>query len=81
MKRLRNALILLGILGGSGFVAYQLLLTDDARQSLSKGATTVKDGVATIKEMIDEKRGIVMEDDQPLPNVESTRQEWESIGY
>lgn len=81
MKRLKGTLILLTLAVGSGCLCYRMLLTDEAKASLAKGCQSVANGYATIKEALEDRYGVVMEDDQPLPNVAETRHEWGTLGY
>lgn len=81
MRRIRGWLVFNGLLVGSVYLAYQLLLTDEAKQSLKDGVTSVVRGVVLTIDAIEEQRGILVDDDQPLPNVESTNAQWEAIGF
>lgn len=81
MKRIRASLILLATAVGGGCLAYQLLLTDEAKESLSKGVESIAKGYATMKEAMEDRYGVVMESDDPLPNVIATKRDWEALGY
>lgn len=81
MKRLKATVILMLLAAGGGYLAYQTLLTDEAKESLVKGWQSVAKGYATVKDAMEERYGVVMEDDQPLPNVAETKREWEALGF
>ncbi len=34
-----------------------------------------------MKEAMEDRYGVVMESDDPLPNVIATKREWEALGY
>lgn len=81
MTRLKINLALLGVAVAAGVAAYQLLLTDEAKHSLRMGVDSLGHGFTIIRDLVEERRGLIMDDDQPLPNVQKTKQDWEALGY
>ena len=68
------------LLAGVGVALYQLLLTDEAKNSLKNSYGVVKDAYQGITDKFIDMRGIVM-DEGELPNQEATRLQWEALGY
>lgn len=81
MKKLSASLILVAIAAGAGYLAYQMLLTDEAKESIAQGVKGVGDAYTAVKDTLQDQYGVVMEDEQPLFNVEETKREWEALGY
>lgn len=62
---------------GAGVFVYRALLTDEARQSLKRGAQAVKNTVETVNEALSEKQNI---DKDELPNWKRTQEQWDALG-
>lgn len=80
MGRLRTTLVLAGAIGATGFAAYRLLLTDDAREHVEMAASAVRTSVERIMTVMDDVKGHEMREDV-LPNREATIADWEALGY
>lgn len=78
MRRLRTMLIMAALAAGAGVAAYRLLLTDEARASLRRSASQVKDTVETLNDKLGEKQNI---DVDSLPNRQRTNEMWDALGY
>jgi predicted sugar kinase len=63
------------------YTAYKLLLTEEAKKSLSTTLNSMKAAYISIRNNIEDHYGLVIETDTNLPNVEKTKDEWRSIGY
>lgn len=72
----RTAVLMLVAVGASVFV-YRALLTDEARQSLKRGAQAVKNTVEKVNEALSEKQNI---DKDELPNWKRTQEQWDALG-
>lgn len=72
----RTAVIML-VAVGAGVLVYRALLTDEARQSLKRGAQAVKNTVETVNEALSEKQNI---DKDELPNWKRTQEQWDALG-
>lgn len=80
MEKLRTTLIVVGVVGAAGAIAYRLLLTDDAREDLETALSAVRTSIDRITTVMDDVRGHEMREDV-LPNREATMADWEAIGY
>lgn len=78
MRRLRTMLIMAALAAGAGVAAYRLLLTDEARASLRRSASQVKDTVETLNNKLGEHQNI---DIDSLPNRQRTNEMWDALGY
>ena len=78
MRRLRTMLILAALTAGAGVAAYQILLTEEARASLRRSASQVKDTVETLNDKLGEHQNI---DIDSLPNRQRTNEMWDALGY
>ena len=78
MRRLRTMLILAALSAGAGVAAYQILLTEEARASLRRSASQVKDTVETLNDKLGEHQNI---DIDRLPNRQRTNETWDALGY
>ena len=77
---IKRTIGLILLAGGVGVALYQMLLTDEAKNSLHNSYLRVKDAYTQIKETLVDVHGIVMEENE-LPNQESTRLQWEALGF
>ena len=75
MKKLLRSAVVIATAAGVGYVVYKEVLSDEAKQN------TVKTSYERINEVINSVRGDVMPDDGPLPNVQTTMQQWKDLGY
>ena len=71
-------LIMAALAAGAGVAAYRVLLTDEARASLRRSASQVKDTVETLNDKLEEKQNI---DVDSLPNRQRTNEMWDALGY
>ena len=78
MRGTKNLILLGALLAGAGIVAYRVLLTDEARQSLARCAKEVCDVVKRIDETLEgtQNNGV-----DPVVNARQTEKEWEILGY
>lgn len=79
MKRPLGKLLMLGALTGAAVLTYQLLLSEEAKESLRAGAKSVKEACDKVCDVINGQEGTVMEDD--MPSRQSTQRQWKSLGY
>ena len=78
MRGTRNILLRGTLLAGAGIVAYRVLLTDEARQSLARCAREVCDVVKRIDETLE---GTQNNGTDAAVNAQQTAWEWEMLGY
>ena len=81
MRRLRQRIILLGLLGGALYLTYEYGLNDEAKENLRKAVKAVEETYEQILQMTEAAGGQIMEDDEPLANVQATQRQWELLGY
>lgn len=81
MKKLLRGVVVIATAAGVVYVVYKEVLTDEAKQNIKKMMETVKTSYERINEVINSVRGDVMPDDGPLPNVQTTMQQWKDLGY
>lgn len=81
MKKLLRGVVVIATAAGVGYVVYKEVLTDEAKQNIKKMMETGKTSYERINEVINSVRGDVMPDDGPLPNVQTTMQQWKDLGY
>lgn len=72
----RTAALVL-VAAGASVLVYRALLTDEARQSLKRGAQAVKNTVETVNEALAEKQNV---DKDELPNRKRTQEQWDALG-
>lgn len=77
----KNILIGSAVLIASGYLFYTYGLRDDAKRKIEELAQASKKAYTTISELIEQHQGVVIEDTSSLPNVQSTKRQWESLGY
>lgn len=81
MKKLLRGVVVIATAAGVGYVVYKEVLSDEAKQNIKKMVETVETSYESINEVINSVRGDVMPDDGPLPNVQTTMQQWKDLGY
>lgn len=81
MRRLRQRIILLSLLGGALYLTYEYGLNDEAKENLRKAVKAVEDTYEQVLQIAEAARGQIMEDDEPLANVQATERQWELLGY
>lgn len=78
MRRVRNAIVLLALLGTAGWLSYRYLLSDEAKKGLHDAARDVKDAYEHIAEVMRAAQGTYVKED--LPNRRQTEAQWEELG-
>lgn len=81
MRRIVGAAVGLGLIVAGGYGFYRYGLNDMARENLKKTARAVAKSYKQLSDVITAAQGMVMEDEGPLPNVQSTQQQWEALGF
>ena len=79
MKRIKTTLVLVGGVALALAAAYNVLLSDQAKESLRSGARAVRDACDKVCDAVNESYGVVMDDN--LPNREKTERQWSDLGY
>ena len=79
MRRMRNAIVLIGLVGAAGWFAYRHLLSDEAKKGMKDAAQEVKSAYQRISDMVSEAQGSYVKED--LPNRRQTEAQWSNLGY
>lgn len=79
MRRIRNAIVLIGLVGAAGWFAYSHLLSEEAKKGMKDAAQEVKSAYQRISEMVSEVQGSYVKED--LPNRRQTEAQWAKLGY
>ena len=80
VRKLRTTLTVAALAAGTVYLAYRLLLSDEAKESIKNGARAVNDAVERMCKVVDDTQGSVMEEDV-LPNRQRTEQQWDALGF
>lgn len=78
MKKFGTLLCSAAVVCLAGAAAYKLLLTDEARATLSRSAREVRDSVHTINESLGEQQN---NEKEALDNKRRTSEMWRALGY
>jgi len=57
------------------------VLNDEAKESVKGATKAIERAYGKLAEMADAAKGQVMEDDQPLANVQATARQWKNLGF
>lgn len=79
MKRIKTTLVLVGGVALALAATYNILLSDQAKESLRNSARAVRDACDKVCDVVNESYGVVMDDN--LPNREKTERQWSNLGY
>ena len=77
-KRVRGLLALGAAVTILGVAAYRMLLTDEARASLKRSATEVRNTAQTLNERLGDKRN---NEQAVRANQQRTEEMWRALGY
>lgn len=77
--RYKVPVVLLAGLTAAGFVAYRVLLTESAKESMRAGVNTARRACEEILDVVSTSQGSVVEEDM-LPNRVRTEEQWEALG-
>lgn len=81
LKTLRNDLIMVAVLCAAGYVAYQLLLDDKAKEGVSSMAHTVKDSYTQLSNLVNDRIGTIMDEDVVTQNRKDIKEAWAELGF
>ena len=81
MVRARGTLTTLTLTCVALVCLYEFGLSDEAKAKAKTAAKSVKDSCAKIGRVIQDVQGVTMKDEGPLPNAQSTKAQWEAIGF
>ena len=81
VKRVRNDLILAGVIVAAGYVAYNFLLDDNAREGVATMNRTIRESFNHLSNMVNEHIGTIMDEDAVAQNRADVKEAWQSIGF
>lgn len=81
IKRMRNDLILAGVFVVAGYVAYNFLLDERAREGVATLNRTIRESYNNLSSMINEHIGTIMDEEVVTQNRADIREAWEELGY
>lgn len=81
VKRVRNDAIMMVLLCAAGYVAYQVLLDDNAKQGIKDMTKTVVDSYVSITDMVNEHIGTIMDEETVVQNKMNIKQAWADLGF
>lgn len=79
MGRIRNAIVLIGLVGAAGWFAYSHLLSEEAKKGMKDAAQEAKSAYQRISEIVSDAQGSYVKED--LPNRRQTEAQWAKLGY
>lgn len=79
MRRIRNAIVLIGLVGAAGWFAYSHLISEEAKKGMKDAAQEAKSAYQRISEIVRDAQGSYVKED--LPNRRQTEAQWAKLGY
>lgn len=81
LKRLRNDAIALMVLCAAGYVAYQVLLDDEAKEGVKSLVRTVTDSYQQLSNLVNDHIGTIMDEDVVVQNKAQIMNAWADLGF
>ncbi|MBQ9315814.1 MAG: hypothetical protein IJ203_03210 [Atopobiaceae bacterium] len=81
LKRLRNDAIALVVLCAAGYVAYQVLLDDEAKEGVKSLVRTVTDSYQQLSNLVNDHIGTIMDEDVVVQNKAQIMNAWADLGF
>lgn len=81
LKRLRNDAIALVVLCAAGYVAYQVLLDDEAKEGVKSLVRTVTDSYQQLSNLVNDHIGTIMDEDVVVQNKAQIMNAWVDLGF
>lgn len=81
LKRLRNDAIALVVLCAAGYVAYQVLLDDEAKEGVKSLVRTVTDSYQQLSNLVNDHIGTIMDEDVVVQNKAQIMNAWDDLGF
>lgn len=81
VRFIRNQIILTAVVCAAGYVAYQVLLDDEAKEGIRSLTRTMSDSYGQLTNMVNERIGMVMDDDLVTQNRQQVREAWADLGF
>lgn len=81
LKRMRNDAIALVVLCAAGYVAYQVLLDDEAKEGVKSLVRTVTDSYQQLSNLVNDHIGTIMDEDVVVQNKTQIMNAWADLGF
>ena len=81
LRYVRNQLILTGLLCAGVYVAYEFLLDDEAKRGIKTLGSTMKSSYTTLTGIVNDRIGMVMDEDVVAQNRQQIRDAWADLGF
>ena len=81
IKRLRNDAIALVVLCAARYVAYQVLLDDEAKEGVKSLVRTVTDSYQQLSNLVNDHIGTIMDEDVVVQNKAQIMNAWADLGF
>ena len=81
LKRLRNEAIMLVVLCAAGYIAYQVLLDDEAKEGIKSLVFTVRDSYQQMSNLVNDHIGTIMDEDVVIQNKSQIMNAWADLGF
>lgn len=81
LKRMRNDAIALVVLCAAGYVAYQVLLDDEAKEGVKSLVRTVTDSYQQLSNLVNDHIGTIMDEDVVVQNKAQIMNAWADLGF
>lgn len=81
IKKIRNDAIMLVVICAAGYVAYQVLLDDEAKAGIRSLCSTVVDSYTRLTNIVNDHIGTIMDEEAAIQNREQIKNAWADLGY
>lgn len=79
--KLRHKIVSGCIVVAAGYLLYDRLLSDAAKQSVEKLVNTTGSAYTKLNDAINVQRSEFVVESDSLPNVQQTKNDWDKLGY
>ena len=80
LKKLRNDVIMVAVVCAAGYIAYQVLLDDQAKQGIKDLTQTVKESYSSLSGIVNSRIGTIMDDEVVAQNRQNIKDAWKALG-
>lgn len=81
IKKIRNDAIMFVVICAAGYVAYQVLLDDEAKAGIRSLCSTVGDSYTRLTNVVNDHIGTIMDEEAVIQNREQIKNAWADLGY
>jgi len=81
VRFVRNQLLFTAFVCASAYVAYQVLLDDEAKQGLKTLGSTLNGSYQQLTDLVNARIGTIMDEDLVSQNRQKIRDAWADLGY